>query len=244
MNQEKTLQENYYDTLFALLMHNVTLSEGEKALKMSEQLNSDPTAEVPEATTKRILEAIRQTIGKEQRHMGRRAAMRALNVVAVAIAIVALLFATAFASSADFRAKIMNLVTEIFDEGTAFHFGERESFGISNEDGMIEIGWLPDDLKLVEHNVSEVSERFYFAADDGRYILLMYEVGDYRKLTIDTENADMVQFLLGSKEAFYLEKNSVLTILIPDAEVGYVFLHAEGISTEELIDIAENIRTK
>ena len=48
MTQNKQLLENYEDAVFAILMDAVAEQEGEKGLQLMEELERDPSAQVPE----------------------------------------------------------------------------------------------------------------------------------------------------------------------------------------------------
>lgn len=53
MTQKEQLWENYEDAVFAILMDAVAEQEGEKGLQLMEELEHDPSAQVPEEVQKK-----------------------------------------------------------------------------------------------------------------------------------------------------------------------------------------------
>ena len=61
MTQKEQLWENYEDAVFAILMDAVAEQEGEKGLQLMEELEHDPSAQVPEEVQRRAEKTIRKT---------------------------------------------------------------------------------------------------------------------------------------------------------------------------------------
>lgn len=117
-NREK-LKENYEDALFALLMDEVAQREGERALELNRQLQSDPNAAVPEDIQRHCEETIRIAFTKKQR---RKNFGKVLKMLAVAAVVGALMFTAAFAASEKFRASTLNALMTVLDKGTDITF--------------------------------------------------------------------------------------------------------------------------
>ena len=60
MTQKEQLWENYEDAVFAILMDAVAEQEGEKGLQLMEELEHDPSAQVPEEVQRRAEKTIRK----------------------------------------------------------------------------------------------------------------------------------------------------------------------------------------
>ena len=59
MTRKEQLWENYEDAVFAILMDAVAEQEGEKGLQLMEELEHDPSAQVPEEVQKKAEKTIR-----------------------------------------------------------------------------------------------------------------------------------------------------------------------------------------
>lgn len=60
MTQKEQLWENYEDAVFAILMDAVAEQEGEKGLQLMEELEHDPSAQVPEGVQRKAEKTIRK----------------------------------------------------------------------------------------------------------------------------------------------------------------------------------------
>ena len=70
MTQKEQLWENYEDAVFAILMDAVAEQEGEKGLQSMEELEHDPSAQVPEEVQRRaqlIFKSTKQLCLKKER---------------------------------------------------------------------------------------------------------------------------------------------------------------------------------
>ena len=56
MTRREELYERYHDALFALLMEEVSETQGKKALEENERLNQDTQAEVPPEISARCMD--------------------------------------------------------------------------------------------------------------------------------------------------------------------------------------------
>ena len=122
MTDHERLMEQYEDALFALLMEGVAEAEGEKALRLNEELKKDPNAEVPEAVRKRCEKTIRAAFAKKRHRTARRTVSRWLTKAAVVAALSGLLFTAAFALSEDVRVATLNMLIEVMDDRTRITF--------------------------------------------------------------------------------------------------------------------------
>jgi len=162
MTRREMLIEQYEDALFALLMDEVAEAEGEEALRLSEQLRSDPTAEVPELTQKRCERVIRSAFARQGMRRVGRTTGRVLQKVCVAATLCALLFTTAFAAVEDFRVATLNALIEVFDDRTQITFSgvqggteksvqegtEAQATVYAIQEYGIGLEWLPEDYEL------------------------------------------------------------------------------------------------
>ncbi len=164
MTDHDRLMEQYEDALFALLMEGVAEAEGEEALRLNEELNKDPNAEVPEAVRKRCEKTIRAAFAKKRHRTARRTVSRWLTKAAVVAALSGLLFTAAFALSEDVRVATLNILIEVMDDRTMITFEGDSSEHAENTSKIIPgleyhyniaLEWIPDGFKLEDGDFKE-----------------------------------------------------------------------------------------
>lgn len=164
MIDHERLMEQYEDALFALLMEGVAEAEGEKALRLNEELKKDPNAEVPEAVRKRCEKTIRAAFAKKRHRTARRTVSRWLTKAAVVAALSGLLFTAAFALSEDVRVATLNVLIEVMDDRTRITFegasSEPAETSTKTIPGLeyhynIALEWIPDGFKLEDGDFEE-----------------------------------------------------------------------------------------
>lgn len=164
MTDHDRLMEQYEDALFALLMEGVAEAEGEEALRLNEELNKDPNAEVPEAVRKRCEKTIRAAFAKKRHRTARRTVSRWLTKAAVVAALSGLLFTAAFALSEDVRVATLNVLIEVMDDRTMITFEGDSSEHAENTSKIIPgleyhyniaLEWLPEGFELDSGNFEE-----------------------------------------------------------------------------------------
>lgn len=164
MTDHERLMEQYEDALFALLMEGVAEAEGEKALRLNEELKNDPDAEVPEAVRKRCEKTIRVAFAKKRHRTARRTVSRWLTKAAVVAALSGLLFTAAFALSEDVRVATLNMLIEVMDDRTRITFegdpSEPAKTSSETVPGLeyhynIALEWIPEGFELDSGNFEE-----------------------------------------------------------------------------------------
>ncbi len=164
MTDHERLMEEYEDALFALLMEGVAEAEGEKALRLNEELKKDPNAEVPEAIRKRCEKTIRAAFAKKRHRTVRRTVSRWLTKAAVVAVLSGLLFTAAFALSEDVRVATLNILIEVMDNRTIITFEGDSSEHAENTSKIIPgleyhyniaLEWLPEGFELDSGNFEE-----------------------------------------------------------------------------------------
>jgi len=175
MKTKKELIENYEDSLFALMMYEVAVAEGKKAAEENERLQTAPAAEVPQEISARCIKTIKRKFKHDQRRIARQFTLKALNRVAVAVAVMAVLFTTAFAASEEFRVRTLNLVVEVFDEGTEFRFGQVVTETPVGDNFALDLTpWLPEGSVLVSSNFTDTSGRVLYENESENYLRARY----------------------------------------------------------------------
>ena len=118
MTQKEQLWENYEDAVFAILMDAVAEQEGEKGLQLMEELEHDPSAQVPEEVQRRAEKTIRKAFAAKNREPVKRFTFKVVQRIAVAVLVVVITTACAFAAFPEVRANLYNLIIREYEDHT------------------------------------------------------------------------------------------------------------------------------
>lgn len=237
MKNREQLREQYEDALFAMMMGELASLEGEKALEENKRLQDDPAAAVPGQIDRKCMQTIRGHFRKDHMRKAGRTARKALGIAAMVFGIFSALFVGAFAMSETVRINTMNLITETFGESTDFYFAP-------SADGIpqIKAGWIPEGFVLEDEGADDVSSWFLYINTNKCYIRGMFIIGNQTVMSVDTEGADIERKTINGIDALIINEGNTTQIALECKEqVGFIYLFAEGVTTENLIQIAEKI---
>ncbi|KAF5065285.1 DUF4367 domain-containing protein [Oscillibacter sp.] len=238
MTRRELLEEQYEDALFALLMDDVAISEGQKAIEENERLKSDPSAAVSLSAQQKCIQTINQYFWKKNVRSACHVTGKIINRVALVALIGMLLVSTAFAFSPTFRVNALNLMIETLGDRTNFQFSDGDSAVLPS----INLNWIPEGFELTDQNTDSTVEwvQYMNSKQDMFDIMLMEGTGSIA--SFDTENADVSDLTIGQQQATMIEKKDTKQIVWGDQERN-VFVQIRGcnITTDTLIKIAENL---
>ncbi len=239
MADQKQLQENYENALFALLMNEVATAEGKQAIERNKQLQQGSGAQLPEGMERRNLKVIRAHFTKKKAKAAGRYAVKGLGRLMMAVGIITVLFTTAFAASETVRANTLNLVIRVFGESTDFQL--TQSAPESGPD-TITAGWLPAGFTLTEQNMSNMSTRLMYENANGDFIRIAYTDGDGITLSVDTEDAAAQDIEINGRQAFISNEDdyTMITWSLPDKEK-FIVLSSNITALDDLLHIAQEI---
>ena len=242
MGSYEELLEQYEDAYFALLMYEVDIKEGEKAMKEMEMLENDPQYAVPEETMERCRRLIRRRFAQKRlRRIGGKA-KQVVNKVAVVALVAMLCFSTAFAASGSFRVSTLNFLIETFDDRTDFTF--LPSAGGGQLGVIFSVDWIPDGYTLVENGAGSMCMWRYYSDTDGHRLEIEVSQSGHQSLSIDTEDNEVVDMTIQGKPGWLVhQKTPAQTILLiaDPAKSVYMTIVADEMSDEEIIQVCENI---
>lgn len=199
MTDHERLMEQYEDALFALLMEGVAEAEGEKALRLNEELKKDPNAEVPEAVRKRCEKTIRAAFAKKRHRTARRTVSRWLTKAAVVAALSGLLFTAAFALSEDVRVATLNVLIEVMDDHTKITFedtySEPTETPTETNPGLeyhynIALEWIPEGFELDSGHFKEEGTSDYVSYVNSQNGVIDIRVTPYRTGLVSSLNTE------------------------------------------------------
>lgn len=171
------------------------------------------------------------------------AAIRYTKRVALAALVSAVVIFSSLMTVASFRAKVVEVITEVFDTLTSYIFrpGEAESAPLSE----VEFGWLPDNLQDVFTDETDEFRHLRFEFSDGKFISYSQLCLSDNTKTIGIEDSEYANFStieLNGQIAKVTEKDGEYT-LIWTSENNVLTLYT-NFSYDILLDIAINIKFK
>lgn len=242
MTQKEQLWENYEDAVFAILMDAVAEQEGEKGLQLMEELEHDPSAQVPEEVQKRAEKTIRKAFAAKNRESMKHFTFKVAQRIAIAVFAAAVLAAGTFAAFPEVRANLYNLIIREYEDHAEFDYTEQFSDEYSSADFTIEPGWLPDVFTLSDEGETYTLIYKTYKEKDGKDISITKSIMSGGSLAIDSENAKKSTADIQGHEATLFEKGSWTSLVIPMPEIDeIVYLESNGVSMDEVIKVAENL---
>lgn len=240
MTRKELLQEQYEDALFALLMDDIVTDEGEQALAEKEDLKNNLSTLIPDD----LHQKCRRTIDRSFSNKRMKNTAHIFSKVVVRAAVIALigmlLFTTAFAASPSFRAKALNFVIEVFDEGTAFRAADVQK---SIKDIDVKTNWLPDGCSLADEYQNDTTIWKQYQTQSGeKYEVNIRKLAEGDAVAFDTEDAIVENITIQNRSAMKVEKNNCVQVIWTQEDLGMVIeVYGENTEADTTIYFAENI---
>ena len=237
MGIKEEFYEQYDDILFKAVMSQVAKEQGKRLIEENERLKDDPSFEVWEKSYKHGLQTIRGVFRKGTREVKTKKMGRLVYRIAVAVMILVIFTAVAFAAFPDFRADFVNMFLNIYETHTDFTFTPETKE--SNEDLQITTLWFPNGFELVEKN--ETSLEYWEIWRKGNSMITLRK-SMIQIQHIDTENARVDPILIQSYSGSIITKPCVCRIIWLNTDNGIVY-YASGEEVEEqtIITIANSM---
>ena len=244
MTQKEQLWENYEDAVFAILMDAVAEQEGEKGLQLMEELEHDPSAQVPEEVQRRAEKTIRKAFAAKNREPVKRFTFKVVQRIAVAVLVVVITTACAFAAFPEVRANLYNLIIREYEDHTEFDYTQQFSDEYSSADFTIEPGWLPDGFILADEGQTYTS--LYCVYEDKTNsdidISITKSTLSGGSLAVDTEDAKVMTIMIQNHKTTLIEKENWNCVVIPiPKEDKIVYMNSNGVASDVLKKVAENL---
>jgi hypothetical protein len=227
-------------------MHELAEHEGELYLKESKALRDSreagPSPEALEKFSKRLDAEL-----KKQRAKTRQLYFpKAMNVAAVAMLAVIIVFFAAMTTVQAFRTRVMNLWLDVRPEYTSFRLrGSTDA-----NDSSIVVNWtnayvptyIPEGFIVSTWSYSKAYKRITFENSQDRTSFTLYlELDESDNPVIDTEDASRFEpILINGKDGMLVVKNDVVTIVWEMDSL--LFVLQARTSVDMAIRIAEGVR--
>lgn len=202
-----------------------------------------PDDQIPEHKFSRRFERKMRVLIREQRcSQSMRRALKLTKQTVAAILLIATLGFSCLMTVDACRAKVIEVITEVFYDLT--HFSFFSSWQNDTGASEIEFGYLPDGMTEVHREtLSEPqSQTVYFECSDGRQLKLCRQlVTDSTDLDIilDTENAATTTIPFGDHNASLIIKDDGSMLMWEDGP--YLMLLTGDFPSDEIIKIADGI---
>lgn len=244
-NREK-LQENYEDSVLALLMDEFAESEGKRYIKENERLRRAPSAAVPEEIETRALRLIDREFSRKNRVCTGGKLLRFLGRLAIAAVIAALLFGAAFALSETVRAGTLNFLMQMDERIATWQFVEDEGTEPDGLNGVPEIivDWIPEGYERQPQMVTGPSDFVLDCTNDaGGLIRVSVHESDDSIYTLNLEDSDYYSEIpVQNCDGILINKDSIIRIYWSYKDTGLVAsVESPDIDADTLIHVAESV---
>ncbi|MGI6650038.1 MAG: DUF4367 domain-containing protein [Bacillota bacterium] len=214
----KKLYEEYEDSLFKLVMHDVAEKEGQLFLEEKEKLKDDPAFLPSKEAVQKFSQQLDAHLKKPKAYAKRQRILKALNKVAVVMLIVLVILCTTVVTVQAVRVRVLNYLMDIQQEYTSFELKNNDN---GSEGGSVAIDWhnayvptyIPDGFEVSNSTNSELLKRIEFKNSQGSFITYT-ELSEGNKPALDTENASTFEAVsINGHEGTVVVKNSLVTII-------------------------------
>lgn len=241
MTRQETLQMQYEDALFALLMEDVAAWNGENALREKERLGAEDT--VPRDLHKRCERVIRRQYTRTHARRFARSSVHVLDKMMVVVLVLALTLTVTMAAFPAFRAAVLNLTIEVFDDHETLHFSDPSSYNTATV-GTLVPGWLPEGFTLSRSQGNDAAKFLFYENGKGGSAALSAELPG-ANYNLDNENGVVISTVTvnGSEGRLYdWPDYRCSCVLWADTAHGLVLtVDTQDLSVEDTLRIAENL---
>ena len=213
----KKLYEEYEDSLYKLVMHDVAEKEGRLFLEEKEILKNDPEYLPSQVEVQKFSRQLDAQLRKPKVYARKRRIWQSLNKVAIAILIVLVILGATVVTVEAVRVRALNFLMDIQQEYTSFQLKDNSG----SEDGNATIDWrqayvptyIPDGYEISTARKEERSRIIEFQNPQGESITYM-ELMQGSKPHLDTENAsDLDTVSINGREGTLVAKKSLVTLI-------------------------------
>ncbi|MCI9644368.1 MAG: DUF4367 domain-containing protein [Oscillibacter sp.] len=243
MTQRERLVEQYEDALFALLMEDVMVREGERLEAWNRRLLEDPAAAVPESLDLRCRKAIGRCASARKRQAALRRTGKILRAAAVIAAIIGTLFTTAFAASEEFREAALELARTVTGHYTQLDIRRTVETGgrtLGEYFKRVDVGWLPEGFSYRGGEYDAWAE--FEDGQGGSLRVEAYPENTYLDLRL--ENPDRSEGLsINGNSGMLWEKDGETVLSLDDFADGFHFVvRSAGVPAAAATKVLANLR--
>ncbi len=175
---------------------------------------------------------------RERRKYNLRRALRTAGRVACIILVAAVVMSAAIYSVEAWRVKFLNFVFDSTAPDTEIKFTDTKQNSFYND--VVELRYIPAGFELEESEVSKRHVFLKFVYNDQSFLLKRNNIAS--NSAVNTEEGTVENITINNYEGIYIEKEDDNILIWHDGV--YTYRLAGNIEKEELIKIAENIKSK
>ena len=214
----KRLYEEYEDSLFKLVMHDVAEKEGQLFLEEKEKLKNDPEFLPSQEAIQKFSQQLDAHLKKPKAYARRQRILTALNRMAVAMLIILVLLCTTVMTVQAFRVRVLNFLIDIQQEYTSFELQNNDN---GSDGGSTTVDWrkayvptyIPAGYEVSASSNNERLREIEFKNPQDSLITYM-ELSEGNKPALDTENAAVFETVnINGHEGTLVAKDSLVTII-------------------------------
>ena len=227
---------------------------GEETLGENELLSADPQAALPSDLQRHCLNTIQKQFRQQriQRSSAtvKRKASRVLRYAAATIAVVSLLFTTAFAAVPEFRNHVLNLVVQTYEDSTDYTLGGGPSTPIHK----ITAGWLPEGYELVDESTTPTIRTNLYQTEDGKEIEISVSDLSACTVSLDTEDAVVTEITVNGHTGTTIFKKGLdgygepyersVVVWFDETNNWLIEVFSKNESVETLMQVAKDLTVK
>jgi len=241
----RKLYEEYEDSLFKLVMHDVAEKEGQLFLDEKDKLKNDPEYLPSREAVQKFSRQMDGYLKKSKAYTKNRRILAVLNKAAVAMLIALVILGTTVVTVEAVRVKALNFLMNVQQEYTSFQLQDSSS---DSEGVSTNIDWhqsyvptyVPDGYEISSITDSELSKTIEFTDSQGSLITYM-ELSADNKPALDTEHATGFEAVsINGHEGTVVMKNSLVTVIW--AMNDRMFMIRGQIDKDMAIKLAEGVK--
>lgn len=243
-----SLREQYEDSLFKLLMDELSVKEGQRLIEENERLRHENDVILPDGLEARCEKLINDIFTAKKRKKSLQSAKKALSRVAVIVLVSGIIFGTLFSTVSAFRVTVSKLFIQNNPSSTNITINDSGEQSI--EDGSITIPsgsylptWLPSGYNLTSYNsTKEITKAAFSNSADN--VILYLEFGNNEVLGVNSQGADSAESVkINGLDGLLVAKDDVTSVSWADIDRGMLLrIRTTGIDKETVIKIAESVK--
>jgi len=237
---------DYEDNLWRVIMFDYAKHEGKELFEENEIIKNDPQYKPSDAERKKFHKLLDKSLRRHKIRSLLKTLKKMFIIFAIVVLALILIYMALFTFVEAFRIEVSNFfltfekkpepITLSGNSGNA-GFDELIAAGLRNTHAP---SYIPEGYWIDEiSDMGDGSKIITYINDDGEDIDF-WELDPTMKTNIDTENADIIKYILiNEKEGLFVLKKDLISISWSNDDK--VFLLMANISEEEIMKIAESV---
>lgn len=238
----KKLYEEYEDSLFKLITHEVAAKEGQLFLEEKAKLKNNSEYQFSTAAFHKFSKQLDTHLKKQQVYARKKRILSTINKAAVAMVIMLFILGSVVMTVEAVRIRLLNFVMCVEPEYTSFALkdNEKSESAIVDWHKAYAPTFIPAGYKVNAVSTGQYANSIEFKDKQGLLITYM-ELSQDSKPQLDTENASTIETInINGFEGKLIEKDSLVTIIWPMNDRMYII--RGQMKEETAVEIAKGVK--